>query len=45
MSTTAPSYRIIDHTADLGIIVRGPDVGGLFISAARAMIDLMVKGD
>ncbi|MBW1692258.1 MAG: archease, partial [Deltaproteobacteria bacterium] len=35
----------IDHTADLGIIVRGPDVGGLFISAARAMIDLMVKGD
>jgi SHS2 domain-containing protein len=45
MSTAAPSYRIIDHTADLGIIVTGPDVGGLFISAARAMIDLMVKGD
>ena len=45
MSTTAPSYRIIDHTADLGIIVRGPNVGGLFSNAARAMIDLMVKGD
>lgn len=45
MSTTPLPYRIIDHTADLGIIVRGPDVGGLFISAAQAMTELMVKGD
>lgn len=45
MSASSSSYRIIDHTADLGIIVRGTDVGGLFINAARAMIDLMVKGE
>jgi SHS2 domain-containing protein len=45
MSTTAPSYQIIDHTADLGIIVRGPDVGGLFSNAPRAMTELMVKGE
>jgi SHS2 domain-containing protein len=44
MSPTSPSYQIIDHTADLGIIVRGPDVKGLFINAALAMTDLMVKG-
>ena len=36
-------YQIIDHTADLGIIVRGPDVNRLFVNAANAMIDLMIK--
>jgi SHS2 domain-containing protein len=44
MSAASPPYQIIDHTADLGIIVRGPDVKGLFINAARAMTHLMVKG-
>jgi SHS2 domain-containing protein len=39
------NYQIIDHTADLGIIVKGPDVKNLFIIAAQAMTDLMVKGD
>lgn len=39
------TYEMIDHTADLGIIVKGPDTKGLFINAALAMIDLMVKGD
>ncbi len=39
------SYQIIDHTADLGIIVKGPDVKNLFILTAKAMIDLMVEGD
>jgi SHS2 domain-containing protein len=39
------TYQIIDHTADLGIIVKGPDVKNLFIHAARAMTDLMVKGE
>jgi len=43
MSPTS-TYEIIDHTADLGIIVKGPDTKGLFINAALAMIDLMVKG-
>ena len=45
MSTHSPPYQIIDHTADLGIIVRSPDIGGLFISAAQVMTELMVKGD
>jgi SHS2 domain-containing protein len=43
MSSTS-TYEIIDHTADLGIIVKGADVKHLFINAAEAMIDLMVKG-
>jgi len=38
-------YQLIDHTADLGIIVKGADEVDLFIQAARAMIDLMVKAD
>ena len=39
------SYQIIDHTADLGIIVEGEDEKNLFIRAAKAMTDLMVKDD
>ena len=45
MSSKRSVYEFIDHTADLGIIVRGPDVEGLFSNAARAMTELMVKGD
>jgi SHS2 domain-containing protein len=44
MKFTTLHYDFIDHTADLGIIVRGPDVGGLFSNAARAMTELMVTG-
>ena len=40
-----PDYQIIDHTADLGIIVKGADLKDLFIRAAYAMMDLMVEGD
>jgi SHS2 domain-containing protein len=39
------SYQIIDHTADLGIIVEGTNEKNLFIRAAQAMTDLMVQGD
>jgi len=45
MNPTDLNYQIIDHTADLGIIVRGADAKDLFISAGYAMTDLMVKGD
>ena len=45
MNSTPLPYQIIDHTADLGIIVKGPDVENLFILAAQAMTDIMVKGD
>ena len=45
MNSTPLTYQIIDHTADLGIIVKGPDIKSLFILAAQAMTHLMVKGD
>ena len=45
MNFTPLTYQIIDHTADLGIIVKGPDIKNLFIRAAQAITDLMVKGD
>ena len=45
MNTAPLTYQIIDHTADLGIIVKGVDEKDVFIRAAYAMTDLMVKGD
>lgn len=38
-------YEIIDHTADLGVIVKANSLKNLFVNAANAMIDLLVKGD
>jgi len=45
MNSTPLTYQIIDHTADLGIIVEGTDEKNLFIRAAYAMTDLMVEDD
>jgi len=45
MKPTPLSYHIIDHTADMGIIVKGVDEKDVFIRAAYAMTDLMVKCD
>jgi len=45
MNSDSLSYQIIDHTADLGIIVEGTDEKNLFIRAAQAMTDLMVEDD
>jgi len=45
MDSTPLSYQIVDHTADLGIIVKGVDEKDVFIQAAYAMTDLMVEGD
>ena len=45
MKRTDLNYQIIDHIADLGIIVKGTDLKDLFIRAAYAMTDLMVEGD
>ena len=41
----APNYEVIDHTADLGMVVKGADARDLFTNAAYAMIDLMIEGD
>ena len=43
MNATDLNYKIIDHTADLGIVVKGVDVKDVFVRAAYAMTDLMVK--
>ena len=45
MNSTPVTYQIIDHTADLGIIVKGHDVKNFFMNAAQAITDLMVKGE
>jgi SHS2 domain-containing protein len=45
MDSSPFPYGIINHTADLGIIVKGSDKKNLFIHAALAMTDLMVKGN
>lgn len=36
------SYRIISHTADLGMEVQGNDLKDLFAQAGRAFFDLMI---
>ena len=35
------SYRFIDHTADLGILVRGEDPKALFRNTALALFDII----
>jgi len=45
MNATDLNYQIIDHTADLGIVVKAVDVKDVFIRAGYAMTDLMVKAD
>ena len=34
-------YRIIEHTADVGIHIYGRDINGLFANAAHALFDLI----
>jgi SHS2 domain-containing protein len=38
-------YTLFDHTADLGIAVRGGDLADLFANAAFAVFDLMTELD
>ena len=42
MSMTTPNYRLLDHTADLGIIVTGSTLKTLFENAAGALTQLML---
>ena len=39
------NYQLLDHTADMGMVVEGADVKEVFVNAANAMTDLMVEGD
>ncbi|HOW36570.1 MAG TPA: archease [Candidatus Omnitrophota bacterium] len=36
-------YEILDHTADIGVIVRAGDLKSLFIKAAEAMFDVALE--
>ncbi len=38
-----PNFTFLDHTADMGIIVRHKDLKGLFEVAAAAMMYIMVR--
>ncbi|MBW1767749.1 MAG: archease [Deltaproteobacteria bacterium] len=44
MSSKKPDYTLLDHTADLGIKIRGTDLKNLFESAGQALIHLMLRG-
>ncbi len=35
-------YEIFEHTADLGLRVRAPDLETLFVEAARALFSVIV---
>lgn len=44
MNSHRPDFSILDHTADLGITVRGTDLKDLFEGAARSVMQVIVKG-
>ncbi|MGD8230078.1 MAG: archease [Desulfobacteraceae bacterium] len=44
MTESRPDYTLLDHTADLGIRVRGTDLKNLFENAGKALMHLMVRG-
>jgi SHS2 domain-containing protein len=45
MTTEPPSYRLINHTADLGIEIRGESLKELFENGAKALMHLVVKAE
>jgi len=42
MKRSKPDYTLLNHTADLGIRVRGSDLISLFEGAGKALLHLMV---
>ena len=44
MDIRSPRYTIVEHTADLGIRVRGASLRDLFENAGHALTHLMVQG-
>lgn len=43
MNADKPDFMMLNHTADLGIVVRGKDVNNLFEDAALAMMQTVVN--
>lgn len=44
MDSNKPHFSLIDHTADLGIMVRGKNLKHLFEEAAKSMMCITFKG-
>ena len=44
MDSNKPHFSLIDHTADLGIMVRGKNLKHLFEEAAKSMMYIKFKG-
>jgi SHS2 domain-containing protein len=36
-------YRLLDHTADFGLEIYGPDMAGLFSQAALSLFDVLLE--
>jgi SHS2 domain-containing protein len=45
MAAKPKTYRLIDHTGDLGLEVRGDDLPALFANAAWALMDILVDAE
>lgn len=43
MNGSNPDYTLLDHTADLGIRIRGSDLISLFENAGKALVHLIVR--
>jgi SHS2 domain-containing protein len=43
MDLNKPDFTLLNHTADLGFIVRGTDLHNLFEQAAKSMMHIMIK--
>jgi SHS2 domain-containing protein len=39
----ADPFEVIEHTADVGIVARGDDLGQLFANAARGMLHFIIE--
>jgi len=43
MGLNRKTFEILDHTADLGVVVTGNDLEDLFQNAAHAMLNIMLE--
>jgi len=45
MDSDKPDFTLLDHTSDMGVTVRGPNLEKLFEGAAKSMIQIMINGE
>jgi SHS2 domain-containing protein len=44
MNKANQNFKLLDHTADIGILVQGSHLKDLFKNAAEALLQIMLKG-